>query len=297
LTSAIEGAALDAIASRAPAVLGWGTGEVTFAANRRTEGGPVDHRLPVLRAAAPDGSTRAILTSYACHCTTLGGDFNQVCGDWAGFAQAAIERDLPGCQAMVAIGCGADANPSPRHGESALALAEQHGEALAREAARVAAGPLTPIAAAPRCRIDTIGLPYQTHFTRAELEERAAQDGIVGYHARRWLERLGRGETPPAVLAYPVQVWRFGPSLTMVSLSGEVVVDYALRLYRELEGTPLWINAYANDVPCYIPSRRILEEGGYEAETSLWYYDRPQKLAPECEDLLVETVVGMVGRR
>src|SRR4029450_11779061 len=75
-----------------------------------------------------------------------------------------------------------------------------------------------------------------------------------------------------------------------VFLGGEVVVDYSLRLKRELDAERLWINAYANDVPCYIPSQRILREGGYEAESSLWYYDRPQRLAPETEELIVRTV-------
>jgi hypothetical protein len=69
-----------------------------------------------------------------------------------------------------------------------------------------------------------------------------------------------------------------------------VVVDYSLRLKRELDPQRIWVNAYANDVPCYIPSRRILDEGGYEAETSLWYYDRPQRLAPAIEDQILEAV-------
>ena len=43
-------------------------------------------------------------------------------------------------------------------------------------------------------------------------------------------------------------------------------------------------------MPCYIPSKRILREGGYEAEDSLWYYDRPARLAPESEDLIIKTV-------
>ena len=50
------------------------------------------------------------------------------------------------------------------------------------------------------------------------------------------------------------------------------------------------MNAYAQWVPCYIPSRRILDEGGYEAETSLWYYNRPGRLAPEAEDILIRAV-------
>jgi hypothetical protein len=101
---------------------------------------------------------------------------------------------------------------------------------------------------------------------------------------------LDRGEALPTTLPYSVQTWTFGEDLAMVFLPGEVVVDYALRLKSIYDPDRLWVNAYANDVPCYIPSVRILNEGGYEAETSLWYYDRPARLAPATEDLIVNAV-------
>ena len=63
--------------------------------------GPVDHRLPILTARDSQGKLFALLANYACHCTTLGGDFNQICGDWAGYAQAMIEERHPGAVALV----------------------------------------------------------------------------------------------------------------------------------------------------------------------------------------------------
>ncbi len=287
LIGRLEMAATMALADRRPATVSWGQGSVGFAKNRRTAGGPVDHALPLLRVTAPDGTVRAIFVSYACHCTTLSGELNAVHGDWAGVAAQALERDHPGAVALVAVGAGADSNPDPR---GTIALAERHGESLAREAGRLLATPLTDITNAPTCRLQTIALPFQPHFTRAQWEARATSSGIVGYHARKWIDRLDRGEAPSPTLPYPVQTWRFGDQLAMVFLGGEVVVDYSLRLKRELDTSRLWVNAYANDVPCYIPSRRILGEGGYEAETSLWYYDRPQQLAPETEDLIIRAV-------
>jgi len=52
----------------------------------------------------------------------------------------------------------------------------------------------------------------------------------------------------------------------------------------------LWVNAYANDVPCHIPSQRIWREGGYEGGDAMIYYDRPIRLAEETEELIVSTV-------
>lgn len=297
LTDALERVALQALADRRPGRLYHGQGEVGFAGNRRPAGGPVDPALPVLVARGGDGGIRALVANYACHCTTMGHQINAHHGDWAGHAQAFLEAEHPGATALITIGCGADANPNPRGGDDfGLALSQRHGRALADGVKEVLAGPLTALPPLPEAAFRRLTLPFQALPDRAEWERRAGEAGIVGYHARRQLARLDRGEALPVELPYSVQGWRFGSALTMVFLPGEVVVDYALRLKREAGTDRLWVTAYANDVPCYIPSRRILAEGGYEAESSLWYYDRPARLAPEVEDRIhravAETVPG-----
>jgi hypothetical protein len=287
LTNKMERVALAALADLRPGTLAWGEGRVEFANNRRTQGGPVDHALPVLRATGTDGELRAILASYACHCTTLGGDFNHVCGDWAGYAQDYIEADYPGVIAMVAIGCGGDANPAPRTG---LNFARQHGHEIAAEVNRLLGTDLTSIQSKLNGRVKRIDLPFDKLPTREEWEERVKGGGAIGYHAQMQLNRLNRGESLQTHLSYPLQTWNFEDDLAIVFLPGEVVVDYSIRLKREFDATRLWVNAYCNDVPCYIPSRRILAEGGYEGEGAMTYYDRPTRFAPAVEELIVSTV-------
>jgi putative membrane-bound dehydrogenase-like protein len=287
LTDKLEQLVRAALKDRKPGQLAWSVGEVTFAKNRRSQGGPVDHTVSVLRATDAQGKLRAIVANYACHCTTLGGEFNQVHGDWAGYAQEYLERNHPGAVGLISIGCGADANPNPR---GQVAHAQQHGEELAAEVKNLLGRTFTPLKPVIDCRTKEIALPFQKHFTREQWEERAKASGIVGYHAKKNLARLDRGESLPTTLPYRVSTWNFGDALAMVFLPGEVVVDYSIRLKKDFDASRLWITAYANDVPCYIPSKRILQEGGYEAEDSLWYYDRPARLAPETEDLIIKAV-------
>lgn len=294
LIEKLEQVAGEALKARRPGTLAWSQGSVAFAKNRRTANGPVDQSLPVLRADV-DGRLIAVVANYACHCTTLGGGFNQICGDWAGYAQEAIERDNPGAIALITIGCGADANPSPIGGaDGGLTFARQNGNALGMEVKVLLGRNFTRLTSTLTASMKHIELPFEPHFTRAQWEERAKQAGIVGYHARRWLARLDGGMKLPSTLSYYIQTWNFGDDLAMVFLNGEVVVDYALRLKQEFDPGRLWVMAYANYVPCYIPSRRILSEGGYEAESSLWYYDRPARLASEVEELIMSTVHQLV---
>lgn len=293
LTEKLKQVAKAALADLCPGFLSWGEGRVGFADNRRTKGGPVDHALPMLRAVGADGGLRAVLTSYACHCTTLGGDFNAVCGDWAGYASAYIEADYPGATALVAIGCAGDANPAPRTG---LNFARQHGHAIAAEVNRLLGSDLTAIEGKLTGQVKRIDLPFDTLPTRQAWEERVEGGGAIGYHAQIQLNRLDRGEALPTALPYPIQTWTFGEELAVVFLPGEVVVDYSVRLKRECDASRLWVNAYCNDVPCYIPSRRILREGGYEGEGAMIYYDRPTRFAPAVEDMIVQTVHELLPR-
>jgi len=85
----------------------------------------------------------------------------------------------------------------------------------------------------------------------------------------------------PDSYAYPLQVWQFGRNVTLIAMAGEVVSEYALRLRSELGGGRLWVAAYSNDVFACIPSRRIIEEGGYEAgASSLEFYVQPGPWKP-----------------
>ena len=278
--------ALEAVGKARAGELYWGMGKAGFARNRRTEGGPVDHDVPVL-AAKVDGKWTAVLANYACHCTTLGGGFNKTCGDWAGYAQEGVEGKFPGAVALVAIGCGADSNPHPR---GSLELAQAHGKELATEVGRVLEGQLKRLGAAPKGAMERMRLPFDTLPTRAQWEERAKDQGAVGYHARKNLARLDRGEKLPTELPYSAQLMAFGDELAMVFLPGEVVVDYSLRIKKSYDAKRVWVNAYANDEQCYIPSKRIWTEGGYEGGGAMIYYDWPTRLAEDTEERIFTAI-------
>ncbi len=279
--------AIEALDDRQPAYLSWSKSQATFAANRRTPGGPVDHSVPVLRVTGSDGELIAILANYACHGTTLTERQNRIHGDWAGVAQEVIEKQYPGCLAMIAIGCGADANPKPR---GTLEHVDSHGLELAYSVADAISKPGTPIDPHVRCRAGVIDLPFDKHPTLETWRKRAERSDAAGYHARVNLARLARGESLRKSLSYRIVTWTFGHDLGMVFLPGEVVVDYAIRIQADFRRDRMWVCAYANGCPCYIPSRRIWREGGYEAAGAMTFYDQPTRLAGETEELIMDTV-------
>lgn len=273
----------DALADMQPAHVSYCRAKCGFAMNRRTPSitgfrnspnpdGPVDHDVPVLRVDSPEGKLRAVLFGYACHNTTLG--FYKFCGDYAGFAQQYLETAHPDVTALFMQGCGGDQNPYPRRTQL---LAEQHGRSLANAVEAALLTPAKRLKGPLHAAYGMATVKYQTPPTKDELLERAkSKNKYDRRHAERLLKQLETEGKIRQQYDCPVQVVRFGNDLTLVALPGETVVDYSLRLKSELTGaggnTPaVWVAGYSNDVFAYIPSRRVLLEGGYEAGGAMRY--------------------------
>jgi neutral ceramidase len=294
--------AIQAIGQLEPAQVAFGQGEVRFAVNRREPSptgvrlgvhpnGPTDHSVPVLRIGSADGALRAVVFGYACHNTTLGGDCYSVHGDYTGEALLALDAAFPDATALFLMLCGGDQNPDPR---GTFDLAAQHGQALAREVQRVLRADLQPLAPPIRTAFDTLQLDFAEHSRDTFVAEANSDHLFRQRRARRMLEAYDRGE-PVRQLAYPIQAVQLGDQLTILALAGEVVVDYAHRARREFNVPNLIVAAYCNDVPCYIPTRRVLAEGGYEPDTSMIYYGQPGPLADDVEETIFNGLHRLLG--
>jgi len=294
LTDDLVAVADAAMADRAPAQVSVGHGSVGFGMNRRettqkgvrlgvNQKGPVDHDVPVLKVASPDGKLRAVLFAYACHNTTLGGDIYKINGDYAGFAEIELEKALPGTTAMFAILCGADQNPHPR---GKMELAEQHGKTLADEVRRVLGGELRPVRGPVRTAYEVTELRFAPHERATFEKEATSPDKYRQARAKLMLAAYDAGR-PVRSMPYPVQAVRLGDDLSLVALAGEVTVEYALRLKREFPKENLVVLGYTNEVPCYIPSLAVLKGGGYEPVDSMIYYGKPGPFADSVEETVI----------
>jgi neutral ceramidase len=287
--------AVRALQERKPARLSWGAGVANFVMNRRqwtsrgvvlgaNPRGPADRSVPVMRIDDLDGKPRAVLFGAATHNTTLFPQCYEVCGDYAGFAQAYLEEKHPGVQAMFMLGFAGDSDPYPR---GTMDLARAHGAALGKEVDRVLAGKLQPVRGPLTVAFGHADLPLKTPRPREELVKQAAQkSGLQAEIARHMLATLKRGDKLPTHYSCPVAVWQFGKDLTLVALSGEVVVDYVALLEKALGPNQLWLAAYCNDVFGYVPSARVLAEGGYE--TRGLYAGGVGIFDPRTEEVLVQ---------
>ncbi len=306
LEEKLTAVALQALAGLAPARVTYVRARAGFAMNRRlprgdnftnapNPEGPVDHDVPVLKVEGADGKLRAVMFGYACHNTTLTQVNYEICADYAGFAQRDFEQDHPGTTALFLTGCAGDQNPYPR---GTLALAQAHGRTLATAIDAALGTTGVRLAGRVRAAYGEIPLRYAEVPSRAEYQARiGGRDRLTSEHAQRMMARIDAEQTLPATYPYPVQVLRLGDGLTVVALGGEVVVDYSLRLKRELGGSAkTWVAAYANDVLGYIPNERVLRERGYEGEEASRLGSlHPSPWAPGLEEQIVGEVHALLG--
>lgn len=304
LVPKIKKVSMEAVDNIQPSLVSWGQGEVDFAINRRTSINPdgvVDHDLPILKITDAKGDVRAVLASYACHAVTLGPKNNVVHGDWVGEAQLQIENNVPGAIAMITIGCGADQNSNPRMNteqpEMDLEYARIQGKSIADEVTRLLdSQDLKSLTKAPSAKLKYIDLAFAEMPDPLKLAEDAKGKGRTSNYSLLLLGRMARSGDIPEKISYPIQVWNFGKDLLMVFLAGEVVVDYSLRLKKELGADRIWVNAYSNDMPCYIPSLRVLKEGGYEAESAMIGYEKPSRFTEDVETDIMDALYSIIPK-
>ena len=286
----------------APARLSIGSGVVHFVMNRReftpkgvilgvNPRGLADRSVPVLRIDGADGKMRAVLFGAASHNTTLGPQNYEVSGDYAGHSQTFLQEKYPGVTALFMLGCAGDANPYPRGSHE---LSRGHGKELANEVSRVLEGKLRPIRGPISVAFDQANLPLQQP-ARSEIEALAnAKRGVHSDVAKQMLKILERGDKLASAYACPVSVAQFGEDLTLVGLSGEVVVDYVTLVEKAIGPNNLWVAGYCNDVFGYLPSAKVLGEGGYETRGlisgGVGFFD------PRAQDVLAAKVAELAAK-
>jgi hypothetical protein len=295
LSDCLSQIAVEAIADVKPAKVSWGVGVTGIVMNRRefTERGVrlgfnprgyVDRSVPVLRVDSPEGKPRAILFGCACHNTTLTGQHFVLSGDYAGFAQEYIEKQHPDVQAMFMIGCGGSANPYPR---GTVEAAQVNGRSLGAEVCRVISEPLTPVRGPLRVELDLAELPLEPVPPLTELEVMARGPSYIAYNARQMVEAKKNGQSLPTSYSAPFAVWQFGDDLTLVAIPGEVVNGYVPLVESALGPRKLWVAGYANDCFGYLPTAKVLEEGGYETRC---LYTEPGFFSPDVEEVVIAKI-------
>ncbi len=296
---------------RRPARLNSGNGDNPgIAFNRRTDGGPIDPNVPVLRVEALDGTPIAIAFAHGCHPVVLGAGNRLYTSDFPHYARAAIEAAHPGAVALFLPGCSGDVSTghSPESSISTatppdrtFAEAERLGRALARS---VLGAPLMPLGGPIAARSAPVALPLARTET-GDLDALArewqglAETAVPAWaalyrHWANWARTAARAPLTPWQGRVTVFDWS---GLPLVFLPGEIFAGTALAIRAALPASPVpFVVSLADGVPGYIPPREAYPAGGYEVAEAHRYYGMPAAFAPGAAEALADVAIGAARR-
>lgn len=251
--------------------------------------GPNDYAVPVIKIESPDKQLLAVVFGYACHPTTL--SINMFSGDYAGFAQLELEKRYPGVTAMFFQGAGADQNPLPRR---TVPLAIQYGKQLAATVERVLSEEMPQQESNLITRYSEIDLLIDDPLPTEELQVIAKGSDYQARWANGIISELKTKGHLIKSYPFPVGYWQIGQQKLFI-LGGESVIAYSVKL-KQTYGEQIFVMSYANDVMGYIPSEVILEEGGYEGDTSQRVYGLPSKWSKSVESKIISELKNISAK-
>ena len=291
----------------APVKAEFATSRAVFGVNRRRpdlDGCPMmpnpagrhDPDVSILKLTASDDRPVAILFSYACHPTTMGGEL--IGGDYPGHAMLVLEQVFPGANAMFLQGCLGDVrvrmvNGQGRFCRGCLDDVRAFGRELSLAATTGLSGTRTDVTGPLSSHREVVNLPFRDLPTQADLERQA--EGGSAFQvawAKATLASIERDGSLPAQRPAVVQALGVGP-FRLIAFNDQACVGYQLRLKEELRGTPLMIAAHCGNSRSYVPTADMIPEGGYEVEGGIYSALQPAPLAAETESILCEAALQL----
>ncbi|MBE6931549.1 MAG: hypothetical protein E7463_14865 [Ruminococcaceae bacterium] len=261
----------------------------------------IDPTLDILTLEDTAGMPRAILWSYACHPTICGGTNYLITADYPGAVGRELEKAYPGIVPVFLQGCCADINPrAAADGEDFKSSTPAEMEAAA---APLAAEILSTLRKPGRILSPSLHLEIDCIQLYAEQNGRDWWQSIIDdpatpyyrlHAARVGLRRFDAGllkrEFP-----FPMSCIRLDSKLFMLLMPNEVVSFYGKRIRALFPGLSIITMGYTESSCCYVPTRDILKNGGYEAGAFL-DAGLTGPFVPEIEDIIVGHAAAMLTR-
>lgn len=264
-------------------------GHINFAPNEEAD---IDRELSVFRLSDAAGIVKGVIYSIGSHPTTLGESY-LLANDFVSYSSAAIEAAFPGATAIFLQGCGAELKPrSTVAGDSFTSCSIEGVRATGEDlAGQVLAILRQTEFRAIRAHFNTAlhdcilpTTPDPIEFYRAILQ--SDEPGGFRFTSASAIMAARLEGTAKETLPCYLSVWRLDAETRLVAIEGEVSTEYSLALKRYFAANKLVVLGYSNGVTAYIPTRKMIGEGGYEAECN-YFFGLQGRYIPEIEDIIV----------
>lgn len=252
--------------------------------------GPIDPEVGLIRFdTASDKKLSSVISSYALHLDTVGGQ--QYSADFPFYVQQALTGAYgAGVTSLFGSGTCGDIN----HVDT---------ESKERNSAEAIGGMLAEsiLKALPNLEATTTpSLAVRQTLFQVPVQQYSADEVAAAKKEMEKFSEKGSGPADPVltykivalqvyeepVMAMEVQVFRLGDDVAIVTLPGEVFVEFGLQIKAASPFATTLVIELANDAPGYIPTKKAFVEGGYETVNS--------RIAPGGGEKMAEVAITML---
>ncbi len=235
--------------------------------------GTVYHNLPMCLFQAEDGRPVCMMFSVACHPSALFG--YQISADYPGMATSLIDKHL-GCECSLFLqGCGGDAKPRTLVQDGTFRGSPDGSDEAGRIGAYDVMQALDRLAEAePALAAESVEAVCEMARLpdRARLEELAHdKDELRRECAKYQLRILDQGYDLPTAIPLTVHGIKLADGVRLVGIEGEAVAELGHVIHDFYGSGVTFPLGYTDGCQLYLPTERVLREGGYEAESAHEY--------------------------
>jgi Neutral/alkaline non-lysosomal ceramidase. len=253
--------------------------------------GEKDNGLYIMKLVDCKGNIRAMLFNYSCHPSTMSAN-KYLSAEYPGRLCDLIESRIYGCTAIFFQGAGADTKlrNSTRGGRfiaGSFNDVDEAATAMADSVQRVLLeGSFIPIELELGAKQFIIPLPleaYPKSFFESELAkyEKVQNYDLLVCCAKRVIESY---DSMPDEIGLQGGVIRLNKNMAIFTMGGEPSFDVKVTLQKAFPEKNILFFGYCDSI-AYVPSDRIIEEGGYEAEGSVTEYKLKGRIKPGVNEL------------
>lgn len=242
--------------------------------------------VPICMVQALDGRPVCLMFSIACHPSSISGF--EVSADYPGMAMKLIGEKLGVDCALFLQGCGGDAKARTLVVDGVFRGspegADEAGRIVANDVIALLDCGLEEVQPDLATATDTAVCPMAPLPNRAQLEQLAEdKDELKRECAKYQLRILDHGYELPTAIPLTVHGVRLADGVRMVGLEGEAVAELG-HVINDFYGSGLTFPlGYTDGCQLYLPTEKVLNEGGYEA-TSAHEYAWPANFARGIEE-------------
>ena len=262
--------------------------------NAPERNGIYDPELPVIVLKNASDNLKCLLFSYACHPVTLGSSNYKLSCDYPGYISNFVSKKMGNCPVLFLQGCGGNIRPRILDNgdfwrQGTLEDLHRIGECAGQAILEAISGNMEQLNPCLASQLSAIPLHFDKELSRTDYEQ-VSSDPQSNPIKRNWADKMKRQldlqKYFSSIPQFIIQKLQLAENTHILALSGEVVAEIGLKIKAMKPNMHIITLGYSNSSCCYIPTKEMFSEGGYEVE-SYYHFSLPGKLSPSMEEIII----------